>query len=85
MHQYFIHIESRWGGRNKDTIETRKAFLRKNIVAVSFFQKCAIHPYLNTYLFHYLKSFKHEHLFYLYLRKSSEQTLSFGLHRLIKA
>ena len=29
MQQYFIHIESRWGGRNKDTIETRKAFLRK--------------------------------------------------------
>ena len=45
MQQYFIHIESRWGGRNKDTTETRKAFLRKNIVAVSFFQKCAIHPY----------------------------------------
>ena len=27
-----------------------KVFLRKNIVAVSFFQNCAIHPYI--YLFH---------------------------------
>ena len=24
---------------------TREGFLRKNIVAVSFFQHCAIHPY----------------------------------------
>ena len=32
---------------------------------------------LNTYLFHKLESFKHEHLFYLCLRKSSEEhTLS---------
>ena len=25
--------------------KTREGFLRKNIVAVSFFQKCAIYPY----------------------------------------
>ena len=25
--------------------KTREGFLRKNIVAVSFFQNCAIHPY----------------------------------------
>ena len=35
------------------TEETREGFLRKNIVAVSFFQNCAIHPYsYNTYLVH---------------------------------
>ena len=27
------------------SIETREGFLRKNIVAVSFFQNCAIHQY----------------------------------------
>ena len=27
------------------TLKTREGFLRKNIVAVSFFQNCAIHPY----------------------------------------
>ena len=27
------------------TIITREGFLRKNIVAVSFFQNCAIHQY----------------------------------------
>ena len=27
------------------TIKTREGFLRKNIVAVSFFQNCAIHQY----------------------------------------
>ena len=26
-------------------VQTREGFLRKNIVAVSFFQHCAIHPY----------------------------------------
>ena len=31
---------------------TREGFLRKNIVAVSFFQNCAVHPYFNIYLFH---------------------------------
>ena len=30
---------------NLNTFRTRKGFLRKNIVAVSFFQNCAIHPY----------------------------------------
>ena len=25
--------------------ETREGFLRKNIVAVSFLQNCAVHPY----------------------------------------
>ena len=29
----------------KNTNITREGFLRKNIVAVSFFQNCAIHPY----------------------------------------
>ena len=29
----------------KNTDLTREGFLRKNIVAVSFFQNCAIHPY----------------------------------------
>ena len=27
------------------TLDTREGFLRKNIVAVSFFQNCAIHQY----------------------------------------
>ena len=37
-----------------DRVETRKGFLRTNIVAVSFFSKlCCIH----LYLFHYLKPF----------------------------
>ena len=29
----------------KEHRETREGFLRKNIVAVSFFQNCAIHQY----------------------------------------
>ena len=29
---------------------TREGFLRKNIVAVSFFQNCAIHPYISFQL-----------------------------------
>ena len=32
-----------------------------------------------------MKSFKHEHLFYLHLYMSKEHTLSFQLHRLIYA
>ena len=32
--------------------ETREVFLRKNIVAVSFFQNCAIHPYSEYISFH---------------------------------
>ena len=31
------------------TMKTREGFLRKNIVAVSFFQNCATHPY-STYI-----------------------------------
>ena len=31
--------------QRRDVIITREGFLRKNIVAVSFFQKCAIYPY----------------------------------------
>ena len=30
---------------DKVTVITREGFLRKNIVAVSFFQNCAIHQY----------------------------------------
>ena len=30
---------------NENQHVTREDFLRKNIVAVSFFQNCAIHPY----------------------------------------
>ena len=30
---------------NSERILTREGFLRKNIVAVSFFQNCAIHQY----------------------------------------
>ena len=33
------------GRQQKCRKETREGFLRKNIVAVSFFQKCAIHQY----------------------------------------
>ena len=29
----------------RKTTKTREGFLRKNIVAVSFFQNCAIHQY----------------------------------------
>ena len=33
------------GNMNFLTYVTREGFLRKNIVAVSFFQNCAIHQY----------------------------------------
>ena len=40
----------------------RKSFLRKHIVGISFF-KIGLHNHIyNKYLFHQLKSFKHEHL-----------------------
>ena len=47
---------------------TREGFLRKNIVAVSFFKTVLYTNILNTctYLFHQMKSFKHERLFYLH-------------------
>ena len=31
--------------KDENYTETREGFLRKNIVAASFFQNCAIHPY----------------------------------------
>ena len=46
-------------------LKTREGFLRKIIVVVSFFSKLYTHI-LNTYLFHSMKSFMHEHLFHLY-------------------
>ena len=33
------------GSLQEYTLLTREGFLRKNIVAVSFFQNCAMHPY----------------------------------------
>ena len=55
----------------KYTEITREGFLRKNIVAVWFFKTVLYTNILNTctsctYLFHQMKSFKHEHLFYLH-------------------
>ena len=57
--------------------QLEKVFLRKNIVAVSFLKNVLYTHILYSFLFHLLKSFKHEHLFYLYLYMSSEHTLSF--------
>ena len=39
-----IYVSVRIGGI-KQQKQTREGFLRKNIVAVSFFQNCAIHQY----------------------------------------
>ena len=41
--------------RNNPVKELEKVFLRKNIVAVLFFQNCAIHAYT---------SYKHEHMIF---------------------
>ena len=38
-------IVMRKNSHDRPTVVTREGFLRKNIVAVSFFQNCAIHQY----------------------------------------
>ena len=49
--KYYFHnydrlaLCSRYFQYSMITVETREGFLRKNIVAVSFFKNCAIHPY----------------------------------------
>ena len=42
-----IHITYKAANKLEQNLQlkTREGFLRKNIVAVSFFQDCAIHPY----------------------------------------
>ena len=70
------------------TYQTREDFLKKihGCVSIFFFKTVLYTHILNTNFFHLLKSFKHQRLFYLYLRQSSEEhTLSFQLHRLISA
>ena len=34
-----------WGLLAENRVNTKEGFLRKNIVSISFFQDCAIHPY----------------------------------------
>ena len=46
--QYYVNLSKTLLG-HVSAFLTREGFLRKNIVAVSFFQNCAIHPYSYSY------------------------------------
>ena len=56
--------------------ELEKVFKEKT-VAVSFFKTVLYTHILNTYLFRSIKSFNHEHPFYLHLYMSVQHTLLF--------
>ena len=45
MDKFMVHCRHLYSPDMLNCIKLEKGFLRKNIVAVSFFQNCAIYPY----------------------------------------